>query len=111
MTGKGAYGLTYLPEGFSFGEMQDLDSQKIVTYFSGTKFISFAQAYNVITQADTENADKVEQIKINDSEGLLVVKGKLTSVIWNIGDTLFTVLGDCSTEELINIANGIKPVI
>lgn len=107
---ENAYAPTYIPQGFSFGEMQDLDSQKIITYFSETNFISFAQAQNVVTQADTENADRVDHIKINDSEGLLVVKGELTSIIWNIGDTLFTVLGNYSTEELINIANSIKLV-
>ncbi|MBQ2899555.1 MAG: DUF4367 domain-containing protein [Oscillospiraceae bacterium] len=107
---EGAYAPTYVPKGFSFGEMQDLDSQKIVTYFSETNFISFLQAQNVIQQADTENADRVEQIKINNSEGLMVVKGELTSITWNIGDTLLTVLGNCSTEELINMAQSIKPV-
>ncbi len=107
---EGAYAPTYVPKGFSFGEMQDLDSQKIVTYFSETNFISFLQAQNVIQQKDTENADRVEQIKINNSEGLMVVKGELTSITWNIGDTLLTVLGNYSTEELINMAQSIKPI-
>ena len=107
---EGAYAPTYIPNGFSFGEMQDLDSQKIVTYFSETNFISFVQAQNVIQQADTENADRIEQIIINNSEGLLVVKGELTSLTWNIGDTLFTVLGNYYTEELINMAQSIKPI-
>ena len=107
---EGAYAPTYVPEGFVLEELSKNKSQKIAKYFSDNAYISFSQAYNVVKQIDTENAERNEDIQIGDSTGLLVVNDEITYVLWNIGDTVFHIYGTCETDEIIKMAKGIKPL-
>ena len=105
---EGAYAPTYVPEGFDLKEISKNKSQKIAKYFSDNAYISFSQAFNVVKQIDTENAERNEEIQIGDSIGLLVVNDEITYVLWNIGDTVFHIYGTCETDEIIKMAKSIK---
>lgn len=104
----GAYAPTYLPKGFVFDGIQKSESQRSINYYNGELFIYFTQAINVVIQVDTENADVVEKIIVGNSEGLLVVKGDITTIIWNVGETTFNLIGTALPEEMQRMAQGIK---
>ena len=108
---EGAYAPTYIPEGFVLLQKQRFGSQYCVDYKREGGYISFLQAgKDVIFQVDTEGADTVEKILIGESEGLLVSEDGNTYLNWSIGNTNFQIYGTCEVEEIIKMAQGIKPL-
>ena len=108
---EGAYAPTYIPEGFDFYQKQKFGSQYCVDYKREGGYISFLQAgKDVIFQVDTEGADTVEKILIGESEGLLVSEDGNTYLNWSIGNTNFQIYGTCEIEEIIKMAQGVKPL-
>ncbi len=108
---EGAYAPTYIPEGFVLLQKQRFGSQYCVDYKREGGYISFLQAgKDVIFQVDTEGADTVEKILIGESEGLLVSEDGNTYLNWSIGNTNFQIYGTCEIEEIIKMAQGIKPI-
>lgn len=103
-----AYAPTYIPEGFVLDEVYDLDLLKIVNYVCDEKYVSFSQLTGDTIYADTEEADKIKDVKIGNSKGLLIVKKELISIYWSIGDTLLEVSGNIDEGEIIEIAKNIK---
>ena len=57
---------------------------------------------------DTENAQSVTEIIINDSQGILVEKDGFSSLTWNEGETFFWVRGEIDSDELVKIAKSLK---
>jgi hypothetical protein len=109
-TWDNAYGMTYVPEGFKLYDVQNRASQKITNYIYEEKVITFSQAFNVISHLDTEDADITKEIQIGESKGFLVVKDDWSCVTWSIGDVLLKVSGTAPTEEIIKVAEGIRPM-
>lgn len=107
---EGAFAPTYIPEGYVLSNFSGTSSQHSVDYVNNENFIAFIQANNSISQVDTEDADIVEEIIIGDSNGIFVTKGELTRIVWNIGATYLEVIGTAAPEEIIKIAESIKPI-
>ena len=108
---EGAYAPTYIPEGFVLLQKQRFGSQYCVDYRREDGYISFLQAgKDVIFQVNTEGADTIEKILIGESEGLLVSENGNTYLNWSIGNTNFQIYGTCETDEIIKMAQGIKPL-
>ena len=108
---EGAYAPTYIPEGFVFSEKQELTTRAIITYSNGEKYFSITQSNQTSNlHMDTENAQKIEAIKINDSTGLLVEKNGFSSLAWNDGSNFFWLRGETDSAELIKVAEGLKPL-
>ncbi|MBR3611660.1 MAG: DUF4367 domain-containing protein [Oscillospiraceae bacterium] len=107
---EGAYGLTYVPEGFNLSGVYRYTGNRIIDYKKENEYFSFLQAYEATADVDTEGAQKIDKILIGDSEGLLVVKNGLTTVSWHIKNTYMTILGTAPTDEIIKMAKGIKPI-
>lgn len=107
---ENAYGLTYVPDGFKLSGVYKYTGQSIIDYGKENEYFSFLQAQEASADVDTENAQIVERIVINNSEGLLVVKNSLTTVVWSEGNIYMTIIGNASTEEIINIAENIKKI-
>lgn len=105
-----AYAPTYMTEGFELSNFSCTSSQQTVDYVCGEDFICFIQAHNSTGQIDTENAEIVENLIIGDSSALFVVKGNTTYVSWSIGDTMFLVIGTAAPEEVLKVAESIKPI-
>ena len=102
--------MTYVPEGFKLYDVQNRASQKITNYIYEEKVITFSQAFNVISHLDTEDADITKEIQIGESKGFLVVKDDWSCVTWSIGDILLKVSGTAPTEEIIKVAESIRPM-
>lgn len=108
-TWDNAYGMTYVPEGFILENAQNLIIQQLIRYSCDDKYINFTQVYDPVAQVDTEGAN-VKKIYIGNSEGILICEDDITCIIWNIDEIVFQLEGSCETEEIIKIAEGIKPL-
>ena len=108
---EGAFAPTYIPEGFNFVEcVVGLDSHSN-TYENNEKFVIIEQKNkNYTTHIDTENADIIKELTINNSQALYVEKGGLAYITWSFPDTLLFVCGNIDGEEIIKIAEGVRPI-
>ena len=105
----GAYAPTYIPNGYLYSEIIDIENEKIIIYSNEENEIIFSQSVKTtIEKIDTEGAEIVEKIIIGDSEGLFVVKGEITSIFWSSEETLLSIVGNADSNEMKKMAEGIK---
>lgn len=80
---KGQYVPTYIPEGYTVTEVVNEKSMCSLTLESkNNMFIMMTeQSANIKTRIDTENADYVEDVEINNMKGLLVIKNDVANMI------------------------------
>ena len=109
-TWDNAYGMTYVPENFIFINSDDLGSSQFLNYRNGEKVLSFIQSTDTSSFVDSENADSIKNIIIGTSEALLITKSDWSCISWTLGNKLLQLSGNVSTEEIIKIAEGIKPI-
>ena len=105
-----AYGMTYVPENFIFINSDDLGSSQFLNYRNGEKVLSFIQSTDTSSFVDSENADSIKNIIIGTSEALLITKSDWSCISWTLGNKLLQLSGNVSTEEIIKVAEGIKPI-
>lgn len=102
---------TYLPEGYELAACDDMGNLMVVTYEKGDKYIDFTQtpanAQSSI-HVDSENAQVTHSIKIGSSEGIYNLKDEETSIVWQIGGCLLSILSNEDTEEVIKVAEEIR---
>ncbi len=109
-TWENAYGMTYVPENFIFINSDDLGSSQFLNYRNGEKVLSFIQSTDTSSFVDSENADSIKNIIIGTSEALLITKSDWSCISWTLGNKLLQLSGNVSTEEIIKVAEGIKPL-
>ncbi|MBQ2302163.1 MAG: DUF4367 domain-containing protein [Oscillospiraceae bacterium] len=109
-TWDNAYGMTYVPENFIFINSDDLGSSQFLNYRNGEKVLSFIQSTDTSSFVDSENAASIKNIIIGTSEALLITKSDWSCISWTLGNKLLQLSGNVSTEEIIKIAEGIKPL-
>lgn len=107
-----AFAPTMLPKGYIVDEVIELDDLSKITYKKDDGgYIRFAQdssrAASTI-QIDTENAQLVEKVFINDSEALLVSKDGINQIVWRIGNVMLRITSNESTETIVAIAENVK---
>ncbi len=108
---EGAFAPTYIPEGFVFSEKQELGSARRITYSCGKQCFIITQSNGEGNlRLDTEGAQKVCEIVINNSIGLLVEKDGISSLVWSEGETLFLINETISSGEIISVAEGMKKI-
>ncbi len=108
---EGAYAPTYIPEGYIFDEKQELTTRAIITYSNGNSYFTITQSNKTASlHMDTEDADSVSEVIINNSQGILVEKDGFSSLAWNVDENFFWVRGEIESAELIEIAEGLKPL-
>ncbi len=108
---EGAYAPTYIPDGFEFESREDMFYEKNIIYSKNNEIIKFCQVLKKsLREVDTENADVVKTIQINESEGIYIHKKELSCVCWTIDDTLLYLEGTVDQDVLIDIAEGIQKV-
>lgn len=103
------YAPSYIPKGYKIVEIWDMMSIKTIKYInSEEKDITFMEFdstgnYNI----DTENAEIRKSIKINETEGVFVLKDEKTTVSWTQNDKIFVITAQISEEEIVRIAESI----
>jgi len=77
------YAPTYIPEGYRIDNIMYMNNLKIIEYINDEEnLISFYDSSQAgIANVDTENAEIVKFIKINDIEGLFVLKNSNTMFV------------------------------
>lgn len=111
-TWEHAFAPTMLPAGYEINDVNILPSQNIVIYNNQKNgFIEFWQS-NASSDgqwyADTEDADSVQQIYINDSEAILITKQGTNSLLWRAGNIILQVISNEDADTVISIAKNIK---
>jgi len=100
----------YVPKGFKITNTETLSDVKIILYSNdNNQFIVFEQCDNEKSniRIDTENAE-VQQVKINNIEGLLVKKNGLITIVWHNNYSSFSLMSKINKEELLNMAESVK---
>lgn len=106
---EGAYAPTYIPKGFEITERNYLKGRNSIVYSRGEDVFAIIQVTaKTKLNLDTENAEICKEIMINKNKGLLVIKDDC-SIAWNEGKTLFWITGTIGSDELLKIAEGLKP--
>lgn len=97
---KGQYVPTYIPEGYTVTEVVNEKSMCSLTLENESNmFIMITeQSANIKSRMDTEGADSVENIEINNMKGLLVVKNGVTSIVLASDSTVLDFV--CSDPEV-----------
>jgi hypothetical protein len=111
-TWEHAFAPTVMPQGYSVSEVLETSITHNVIYKNadGGEIIFFQSdgKGQVSMQVDTENAQLVQNVFINDSEALLVSKNGLNQLVWRMGGSMLHLASNESTDTLIAIAKGIK---
>lgn len=108
---EGAYAPTYIPEGYIFDEKQELTTRAIITYSNGNSYFTITQSNKTASlHMDTEDADSISEVMINNSQGILVEKDGFSSLAWNVDENFFWVRGEIESAELTKVAEGIRPI-
>ena len=110
------YNLTYLPDGLWLEEKIESNGKTIYSYSSNDDNLLTISITNINFESqntfrfDSENADLIESININQSEGLKIIKQGRTQIVWKNSQTYFSVISDLPGETVVKIAEGIHNV-
>lgn len=103
---------TYLPEGYELAIFEDLAGiELLVSYEKGDKYMDFTQTSSgthCSVHVDSENAQITRPIMIGYSEGIYNLKDGETSIVWQVGESMLSLLSNEDTEEVIKIAESIQ---
>ena len=111
-TWEHAFAPTVMPSGYSVEEVLETSITHNVIYTNpnGGKITFFQNSGKgkSTMQIDTENAQLVQNVFVNDSEALLVSKNGLQQLVWRVGGSMLHLASTESTDTLLAIAKGIK---
>ena len=107
---EGAYAPTYMPEGFEFVERTDFKDKHDISYSDSKNTVVISQFYNCSYNIDTEGALDIIHTNINNSEAIIVLKEDKNIISWSVDKTMLWVRGNVSIDELIKIAESMKPL-
>ncbi len=111
-TWEHAFAPTVMPSGYSVSEVVGTSSTHNVVYKNsdGGEIIFFQNngSGRATMQVDTENAQLVQNVFINDSEGLLVSKDGFNQLVWRLGGSMLRLSSKENADTLLAIAKGIK---
>lgn len=108
------YTLNYIPDGLELEEKIESEGKTIYNYSDSNENSLIITITNIdfknqnIFRFDTEDADYIETININQSIGLKIVKQGKIQIVWQNEKTYFVIVSDLESEDVIQIANGIK---
>lgn len=105
---EGAYAPTYMPRGFVCTEKIVIDESYSIQYRKDDDFIVMKQFKNSSYNVDTERAEEIQYIEINNSDAIVILKNGETTLSWSSGNTFFWMYSNIETEEVIKIAKNMK---
>ncbi|WP_077534338.1 DUF4367 domain-containing protein [Massiliimalia massiliensis] len=98
----------YLPEGFILKEETDMGIFMLYQFEDSAHYFRLQQ-YSVEdyqSSLDTEHQD-MEQVQINQQEGTLIQIDSEIFMVWTLDDSVFTLVGNLSKGDMIQIAESI----
>lgn len=110
-TWEHAFAPTVMPFGYAASEVFNSSNLHLVIYTrdDGTsiKFFQDNAEAKATMQIDTEGAQLIQSVFIGDSNGMLVSKNGLNTLVWRIGNNLLRLVSAEDSSVLMTIANGI----
>jgi hypothetical protein len=107
-----AFAPTVMPQGYVVEDVLDSTLIHVVIYTHENggeiKFLQNDGRGESTLRVDSEDAQLVQTVFINDSEGILVNKDGLNTLVWRIGDSILSLASNENNETLMDIAKGIK---
>lgn len=100
---------SYLPEGYKQSDIKTNEGLSLI-YFKNEneEVIEFLQTdIDPNFQVDTEDAD-TEEISVNNSTGLLVIKDDIKTLLWFTESHTFYITGKLNEKEIILMAENIE---
>lgn len=111
---KNTYAPTYMPDGYEADDILNTDTMKSITYKSkenNNLDIVYTEYDSSSTiELDTEAADVVKTVSINDNKGTLIVKDTMVTVGWTVDNKMFTVMGQVDENLIMQIAKSVQYV-
>lgn len=110
---KNTYVPTYIPAGFRIYEISNMGESKTITYINDNitderRFIDYCEWDSSMTSnIDTENANIIKPITINENDGIFVLKGDIATVSWSNDEKLFVIIAYINEEEIIKMAESV----
>ncbi|WP_195543646.1 DUF4367 domain-containing protein [Massiliimalia timonensis] len=102
------FNIGYLPEGFILKEETDMGIFMMYQFEDSAHYFRLQQ-YSVEdyqSSLDTEHQD-MEQVQINEQDGTLIQIDSEIFMVWTLGDSVFTLVGNLSKGDMIQIAESI----
>ncbi|MBS3873697.1 MAG: DUF4367 domain-containing protein [Firmicutes bacterium] len=102
---------TYLPEGYEVNSFSFNEGLKRIVFENASTqtFILYTELDEASSMVlDTENADRFEEISMNDQSGTLVVKNNLVTIVWKQEGRLFMIKTQTDIGTAIKVAEGVK---
>lgn len=105
-----AYVPTYIPDGYELSNTFHSEFvKKLVFKDQQDSLIIYTELSEANSPGvDTEKASALKTISINGHKGTLVVKNSMVTIVWAIGNSMFTLQSGTSEETAIKIAEGVK---
>lgn len=107
---------TYIPQGLILTGIEEMRYSINASYQGEDNteiFLVFRQmepTENAKIHIDTENAEKVQNIVIGNSEGMLVEKENTVQIIWSVKNKVFSVLTNLEAGTAVEFAKGVLPI-
>lgn len=109
---ENAYAPTYIPNGYTIHNISNSGSMRFIEYHNKSSdmdnqtIVYMQMPVESRGVVDTEDA-KVTNIKIHGSDGIVIEKDELVSVIWHNDDFLFDLSGYEAKSEILKIAESV----
>lgn len=97
------------PDGYSVSSEEKTGSSYCVEYSNGDDYIIYSQEKgidNIALSIDSEN-NELEELEISGYKGYSSSKYGVQSITWSDGVYLYDVYGNCTLEELEQMANNL----
>lgn len=109
---ENAYAPHFIPEGYTISNLIEDKNLKTIQYSNIENSMIIFQQYveGSSINIDTEDADVISNVTVQEAEGMLVVKGDVVTVAWSNDYyilLLYVYQGDLSNEEVLEIAESV----
>lgn len=103
------YELGYVPDGFMLYSEENEIGQDL-TYQKGEEqyFIFHVLPKTGVAQLDTENAEEIKYVPVNEEIGLLIIEKGWTTITWSNDTHVFILAGTLYEDEITKIAENVK---
>lgn len=106
---KDSYISAYIPENFSIEKIMSLDGSTIIIFKdinSNSLIFEQSKDLNKEYMVDTEDA-YTEKISIQGYEAIIIIKGEITTVLWQNNERIFNVCGKVDREKILKFCESL----
>jgi len=99
---------SYIPDGYQINQIANMDIAKTIDYINAEgNFIKYMECSSSGPNIDTENAEIIKMIMINEAEGIFVLKKGIATISWTHDNRLFVISTQLDEEETMKIAKNV----